>query len=458
MSIKTLLASALLLLPTAISARTLYLSQDPALQADKVLPLSMQTKDSNGKTIGVVIINSKIQGLTFEGADISGTVEYDAEAGEYSIPMRSGGQQFSVSLPGSDLTPLRVYIPGGVRSEKIYMAEIYEDDDNATAFRQQNFSIPVYTDPGAAILLDGVEVKSVAAAVNNIEITPGEHTIVARKVYPVGDGEAVRQMETIYSEEVRFNIAPTGPGSREIKIPITGAIKFLAHDKHIYDNVTSRIEVVKGSDNTITPSLSEFGKECVMTELRGQYKVTYHAPGYKNKKSVYTVNPGDVLQAEIKLDPVKINYFVAYQFSPRSILGIEFGGCGKYFGWTGKFYMLGIDDPLMAKDDDDYSIGAYDDEKMNEVSWGVQTGPIFRILRAKTSMFLSISAGYEQMYFDKHRPASHLSSWVGSATLSLRFPKGFWLGVGYNLPFRSYDGDNGPEAWTRAFISIGGSF
>ena len=90
--IKQILASSLLLFALAAPARTLYLRQDPVLQPDKVLPLSMQTKDANGKTIGVVIVNSDIEGLSFEGSDISGTVDYDAESRQYSIPMRSGGQ------------------------------------------------------------------------------------------------------------------------------------------------------------------------------------------------------------------------------------------------------------------------------------------------------------------------------------------------------------------------------
>ncbi len=458
--IKQILASSLLLFALAAPARTLYLRQDPVLQPDKVLPLSMQTKDANGKTIGVVIVNSDIEGLSFEGSDISGTVDYDAESRQYSIPMRSGGQQFTVSIPGGEVADLKVYIPGGVKSEKIYLAEIYEDDDDAIAFRQQNFTIPVYTDAGAAILLDGVEVKSVAAAVNNIEITPGEHTIVARKVYPVGkglgSGSSYGQMETIYSEEVKFNVSPNGPGGREIKIPITGAIKFLAHDKHLGDNITSEIEVAKGGEYTITPSLSTFGGECVMTELRGEYKVTYRAPGYKTKKSTYMVNPGDVLQAEIKLDPVKTTYYFAYQCSPSALFGLEFGGCGKYFGWTVKGYFFGLNDPALSKDQDYDYVDIYGESK--DMSWGAQTGPIFRVLRAKTSLFLSIAAGYEQMYFDKDYPSRHLSSWVGSATLNVRFPKGFWLGVGYNVPFKSYDGESKPEAWTRAFISLGGTF
>lgn len=453
--IRHLLAASLLLTSLTLSARTLYLIADPALDESKIIPTQFRTSDDQGHSTALMVVTSNLPDLQFTGDGVVGKVEY-IENKYYAVPLKRGCQQFTVMRDG--VQSLSIYIPKGVKADKVYEVEVYEaEDDLPTAYRQNRHSLPVSTDPGSVIYVDGIPLDETTYNPETlVEITSGRHKLYAERVLNATSTGKVShaQARTFYSPERTINVNQGSTNLAEVKLPVTGAIVFTPHEKHKWSTVHAKIEVDPKSptlndEPSVIPEVSTFTDGTVLQNLRGNYLVTYSANGYKTKKSRYTVAPGDKVNAEIKLDPKSATYWTEYVFSPSSIFGLEIGGCGKYIGWSLRGGAAGFNDPFWSKDDEDNGSGA---------SWNIQTGPVVRFLRTKTSAFLTLTGGYGQLYFDKHNAADHLSTWMVSAKISFRFPSGCMLGLGYNLPLKSYDGPSSTKDWQRLFISIGGSF
>lgn len=455
--IRNLLAASLLLTSFTLSARTLYLKADPALDESKIIPTQLKVTDNENRPTALMVVTSDLPDLQFSGDGVVGEPKH-LENKYYAIPLRQGCQQFTVMRDG--VQPLSIYIRKGVKSGKVYEVDVYEDEDNLPgAFRQNRHSLPVSTDPESVIYIDGIPLEETTYAPETlVEITSGRHKIYAERVLNATSTGKVShaQARTFYSPERTINVNPESTNLSEVKVPVTGAIIFTPHEKHRWSTVNAKIQVdpkspTLNNEPSVIPEVTTFTDGTVIENLRGNYLVTYSANGYKTKKSRYTVAPGDKVNAEIKLDPKSANYWMEYVFSPSAVFGLEIGGCGKYIGWSVRGGGAGFNDPFWSK-------GADDSDEDSGASWNVQTGPVIRFLRTKTSAFLTLTGGYGQLYFDSHNAADHLSSWMVSAKISFRFPGGCMLGVGYNHPLKSYDGPSSTKDWQRFFISIGGSF
>lgn len=443
------------------SARTLYLTGEPAEDKYKVIPAAEQRTDESGRPTAVVLVYSELPTLTFAGTGVQPGVIY--EDGAYAVHLAPGTTQMTIG--SASTPPLAVRLPD-TGSKHVYTLTVVEGDDNdESMFRQESGNLHIVTDPMARVEIDGVMVLAQAAADNYLTLPAGEHTIRACKQLDTAETGSwgSNTNETYCSQTRTLNLRPGG--FQEADIPITGGIRFYTHNKHGYSNIDVTLEAdnknrpADGMANVAVPK-SKFkvdDKGSFFTGLRGNYKATYSAYGYKTKKSTYSIVPGQMVDAEIKLDPAHNPTFVEYEFSLRSVLGLSIGGCGKYFGWFGKFYLMGVKDPLFTADTDKYS----DDNK--GVSIGGQTGPMFRILRARTNMFLTIGAGYERMYYDNDQELARVldlydDHFVASVKLSWQFPKGFTIGLVWNQPFDSgYKYDKYSSLYNLS-LTLGGSF
>lgn len=475
---KILLLGAAAIIASSASSKSVYLNAEPHLDPYKTFEEHRLHSGPDGQVNAVLLVYSDNPDLRFKGLGVSDDADnclYDAEEKCYVVQIFNDTHTIYAVDASGEYEP--IHIDGGFKSRKIYTAELSTIPAN---YMQQLTDLTVNTDSGSDIFIDGLQLKSDSPAAATISVTPGRHTVYAQKpmlayTEPYINNQNYHGKTYTYSSEKReINV---GRSSAKVDIPVSGNILFNVHSKHRekYDNIHVTFEVDEKAERirrkaaeaagttfvpSVLPSKSSFtiSSNEDMGSLRGNYIAYYSAKGYHSKKSRYTVEPGDKVDGEIKLDKIALETMVAYQASNYNLIGMKIGICGKYWGWYVSGGFLGLNDPLLRSDKNDY----YDYTSYNgddsQASWRVATGPMFRILRTSTSILLSVGAGYGQTYFDKNYPSDHNSSWLANVDVDFRFKKGFTLGVGYDYFLKRYNGPSDDKPLNYLKLNIGYTF
>lgn len=457
---KLLLALATLTLCLSAAARTLYLENDPVVDPYKSLPPGTIHSGPKGLN-AVILVYSDVKDLQFGGRGLSDDDDnclYDDEEACYLVQVFNDTHTVYI-INGDQRIPL--HADGGFGSSRIYTVRL---SDSPTTHIPRLQQITVNTDEGAYIYVDGMMVSDYADSQNFFEVTPGKHHLVATKAFDAyttsPSSEYTGEIYTYSSEEKEINTV-YGRHST-IDLPITGCITFNLAEKHASNSEFVNVEfaVDKAAEEagreaakaagrtfipTIIPSNSTFSvySPKILDSLYGNYIATYSEKGYHTKRSRYTIGRASNANGEIKLDKIASEFAFLYHGSLNSLVGMKLAGCGKYFGWYASGGFVGVNHSI---EKDIVSRYYTDDKEDTNLSWNVVTGPVFRILRTKTSILLSLGGGYGQIYFDDKYPEDHLSSWVVNVDVDFRFKSGFTLGVGYNYFFKKYNGcyENNP--------------
>lgn len=461
---RQILLSALLLGAFAASASAeLYISSVPVHDPMKTIPTGENHLGPNGRPNALVIISTTQPGLKFflhemEEEDLF--PQYIADEEIYSVSIPEGTETFYIQDPANPDIYLPVYYRGGFQSSKVYTLGVTTDRSRAV---HATTSLKVETDPGATVFVDGLAWLPDAYGSDAIEVSPGSHVVYASKNYQQGtyhekDGTSQYADRTYLSDTKKINVSDNGSSS--VKVPVTGAIEFRPHEAlesatvHVNISVDEKHSTAPDGVPSTQPEESYFEtySNRTMPGLYGNYVVKYSAKGFKSKKSYYSVGRGDVIDGEIKLDPANASLHIAFVCSPQNLLGLTVGSCSKFIGW-------------------DLAGGGLSYGENSTLSWYATVGPMFRILRAKTNVFLSIVGGYGQQSYNRINPDYDYgpvtrydfdendryvhSSWMAGGRLVFRFRSGFAFGIGYLQPLKSYDGPNKRDFWNNFSISLG---